>query len=257
MRKVSLALMAICLVAAPSDLGAQTVRGRVTRESDGGAVGFAEVRLLDRAGRSSSAVQSDSLGFFVVRAPRPGEYSVQADQLGYERLVSPLLLLADGQTVVADFELPTDPIEIEGLKVEVEAQARIRRDLRMFGVRAEMLGPRFIGLAAIEKRAEARDFGRILRWQSIPGMTIERSDDTSPPKPKPYICVRVRVRTPCALNVWNGALITLETGYFIPSESLGAIVLLLPEEATLIYGTAGAGGAVLLFTRDFGRDDRP
>jgi Carboxypeptidase regulatory-like domain len=255
MRSGFRALAAVTLLVGPGNLAAQTVRGRVTTESDGQAIRFAGVRLLDSSERSAASVLSDSLGFYVVSAPRPGEYWVQVDQLGYERLRSPLLRLEGGHTVTVDFELPTDPIEIEGLRVEAEGQARIRRDLRMFGVRAETLGRRFVDLAAIERRTEARDFGRVLQWQSIPGMTIQRSDDVSPPALRPFICVRLRVRGPCALNVLNGALISLETGYEVPSESLGAIVLLTPQEATLLYGTDGAGGAVLLFTRDFGRDD--
>lgn len=44
-------------------------------------------------------------------------------------------------------------------------------------------------------------------------------------------------------------MITRETAYSIPAESLEAIAVLTPEEATTIYGTGADGGAVLLFSR--------
>lgn len=101
MQKSGLALV-VYLVAVPFGLGAQTVRGHVTAESDGEAIGLADVQLLDDEGIVTSSIAADSLGFYEVTAPGPGEYRLQVDQLGYERLLSPPFVLAEGQTVVAD-----------------------------------------------------------------------------------------------------------------------------------------------------------
>lgn len=230
-------------------LSAQMVEGRISDEASRQPLAFADVRLLTVDERVAAVGVSDSAGRYRIGAPEPGSYRVQVDLIGYARLLSPLLALRTGRTVTADFELPADPIELEGLRVEADALERIRDDLRMYGVRLADLGERFVDRAAIERRWAARDFGQVLQWQSVPGMTVTRSDDFGTGR-KPSVCVRlVADRARCALVILNGARVGLETAALVPPESLRAMAVLQPAEATLIYGTLGGGGAVLLFTR--------
>lgn len=241
-------IVGVALLLSPLGIMAQVIEGRVTDASGQTPLPFAQVQLLDVEGQAVVVRSSDADGRFQLKAEREGAYRVRVDLLGYQRLESPLLELQQGQTVVADFELPVDPIELEGLRVEVEALERIKTDLRMFGVRVDDLGQRFVDQTTINRRATASDFGGVLQWQSIPNVQIVRGDDVSPPSPT--ICVRqVASRATCALTVLNGSPVSLETAYSVPREALRAIVLLTPVEATLLYGTSGTGGAVLLFTR--------
>lgn len=234
---------------APVGLSAQAVQGRISDEMSREPLAFADVRLLTVDGEVAAVDVSDSAGRYRIGAPEPGSYRVQVDLIGYARLLSPLLALRAGRTVTADFELPADPVELEGLRVEADALERIRDDLRMYGVRLDDLGERFVDQAAIERRWAARDFGQVLQWQSVPGMTVIRSDDFGTGS-KPSVCVRlVADRARCALVILNGARVGLVTAALVPPESLRAMAVLQPAEATLIYGTQGGGGAVLLFTK--------
>lgn len=246
---VALCLPGLFVTSAPARADAQVVAGRTTSEASGAALGLVAIQLLDtHEGVVSSAV-SDSSGVYAMEVPEDGAYYVQADMLGYQPLRTPLLKLSVSRRVTADFELRADPIGLEGLKVEIDVTERLERELASFGVHPDAIGERFVSSADIARRATARDFGHVLQWQSIPGMQVTRGDEVDPRPSRLYICVRLRPRADCAVMVLNGARITLETAYDIPADALRAIVVLTPEESTLLYGTDGGGGAVLLFTR--------
>jgi hypothetical protein len=238
------------LLGGPRATHAQIVQGRIADELGGQPLHAVEVRLLTADGDVAAVAASDSVGSYAVRAPRGGVYRVQADLLGYVQLRSPLLDLPEGRTVTADFEMPNDPIELEGLRVEVEAMERIRDELRSYGVRVDALGERFVDAETIASIPRASDFGKVLQWRSVPGMRVVRSDDLSQGPVKAWVCVRlIAGRSDCAVTVLNGTRITLEAAYHVPAEALRAIALLTPQDATTLYGTDGVGGAVLLFTR--------
>jgi hypothetical protein len=240
------------LLGGPRATHAQIVQGRITDELAGEPLHAVEVRLLTDDGDVAAVALSDSVGSYSVRAPRGGVYRVQADMLGYLQLRSPLLDLPEGRTVTADFEMPNDPIELEGLRVEVEAIERIREELRSYGVRVDALGEGFVDAETIASIPSASDFGKVLQWRSVPGMRVVRSDDVSVAARvgNPRVCVRlIPGRPQCAVTVLNGTRITLEAAYLVPAAALQAIAVLQPEDATTLYGTDGVGGAVLLFTR--------
>jgi hypothetical protein len=240
------------LLGGPRATHAQIVQGRITDELAGQPLHAVEVRLLTADDDVAAVAVSDSVGSYAVRAPRGGVYRVQADLLGYLQLRSPLLDLPEGRTVTADFEMPNDPIELEGLRVEVEAIERIREELRSYGVRVDALGEGFVDAETIASIPSASDFGKVLQWRSVPGMRVVRSDDVSVAARvgNPRVCVRlIPGRPQCAVTVLNGTRITLEAAYLVPAAALQAIAVLQPEDATTLYGTDGVGGAVLLFTR--------
>lgn len=243
------ALVAAIWASMPTHATAQVVEGRVTDESGGATLAGADVRLLDASRNGVERVATDAAGMFRIDAGEAGDYYVVVDLLGYERLESPLVALAAGEAVRIDFEMPTDPIELEGLRVEADRLEEIKRDVAMFGVRVDDLGERFVDAETIAERPHARDFGLVLQWQSIPQMRVIRSEDGFNPG-KPEVCVTLTVlRDACAVTVLNGTRVTLETAASIPPEALEAIVVLDQYEAGLMYGLDGGNGAVLLFTR--------
>lgn len=250
-KEVSTSLLVVA-VALASDVGttsAQVVEGRVTEEGVGRPLPDVDVRLLDASRDEVERVASDGLGAYLIRAPRPGDYYVVVDMIGFQRLESPLVALDEDETVSIAFELPPDPIELEGLRVEADRLEEIKRDIAMFGVRADDLGERFVDAETIANRPHARDFGRVLQWQSIPQMRVVRSEDAFNPG-EPDVCVMLDLlRDACALTVLNGAVVTRATAASVPPEALEAIVVLDHIYATTLYGTDGGNGAVLLFTR--------
>lgn len=237
------AIATLVLLTAPTSVEAQTVTGRVTADLDGVALRGVSVLLVSESNESVRRVSTDESGTYVLRAAA-SSYRVVADHLGYERLESPLFTLTDDQTVNIDFELPMDPVEVEGIRVEVEQREELRRRVNQYGVNVDNIGARYVARDAIMRRATATHLGQILVWQNLAGIRI-RYNETPP-----SICVQaVRGRVRCALTVLDGQVIDDEFAASIPPEMLEAIVVLTPVEATLSYGTDGGGGAVLLFTR--------
>ena len=239
-----LTLSWLLAVAGTGGASAQVAMGVVTDESTGAPVAGAEIALLDDARDVVRRAVSDATGRYSVQAPEAGAYWITADFLGYARLESPLLSLEGERTVVVDFELPVDAIELEGLEVEAERDRALRERLRLYGVRPEALGARWVGRKEIERWQAAEDFGVALRAQAIPSMVVTRTADSGG---IPRVCVSYR-RGGCALIVWNGTPISERTAGLIPPMSLESIVFLTPHEATLSYGTDGGNGAVLLFS---------
>lgn len=251
-RVVAVLGMTSTLALVPTLAGAQVIHGRITDESGTVPLSAAEVSLLAPDGSVAAVVLSDPDGRYRINPPEPGNYSLRVDLLGYERLTSPLLALDDG-IMLADFEMPAAPIELEGLSVEAEATQRIRDDLETFGVKLDVLGERFVDRAAIEARPTARDFGHVLQYQSVPGIRVARSDDMpnylQPLRSSMCVTISRNTRGGCALVALDGALITAEAAAMIPVHSLQGIAVLTPPEATQRFGTDASGGAVLLFTR--------
>lgn len=242
-----------CLLAAgllalvPVLASAQVVHGRVTEEGTVRPLIDAEIQLLDAQRQLVFRSAADVAGRYSITTPTPGNYYLIVDRIGFQRLETPLLSLAAGDTMTAAFELPPDPIELEGLRVEADRLEEIRREAASFGIRIDDIGERFVSRERIEARPAARSFGKVLQWQTIPRMRIIDGTDTGGP---PRVCVMLRLnRDRCALNIVNGALVTLEAAAMIPPEAIEAIVVMEPHEATTLWGTDGGGGAVLIFTR--------
>lgn len=237
------AIVTLILATTAASVEAQTVTGHVTAELDGVALRDVSILLLSESNETLRRVSTDGSGLYVIQAPA-SSYKVVADHLGYERLESPLVALADDQTVTIDFELPIDPVEVEGVRVEVEQREALRRRVSQYGVNINNIGRRYVPRDVIMRRATATNLGQILVWQNLAGIRI-RFNETPP-----SLCVQaVRGRVRCALTVLDGQVIDDEFAASIPPHALEAIVVLTPVEATLSYGTDGGGGAVLLFTR--------
>lgn len=231
----------------PGVAEAQTVRGRVTEEGSARPLPSVDIQLLDASRELVARAAGDVSGLYSIDAPAPGNYYVVVDLLGYQRLETPLVELAAGDTLSAAFELPLDPIELEGLRVRADRLEEIKREISRFGVNPDVMGQRFVDAETIARRPGVRNFGKVLQWQSIPQMSIVDGDDVG--SPKPFVCVRLRMNSErCAITVLNGAPVTLEAAASIPPEAIEAIAVLEPYEATTLWGTDGGGGAVLIFT---------
>lgn len=90
-----------------------TLIDRVNREPIGGAL----VTLVDGGGGEwSSAVTGDG-GRFVLAAPEPGGYRIRVERLGYRVWTSSGLTLEAGESRIAAFWVPVEPLPIPGLEV--------------------------------------------------------------------------------------------------------------------------------------------
>lgn len=219
----------------------------------------AAVRLLDKDGKERAQVLSDSLGRFVLTPPKAGDYYLEATRIGYQRSLSPLLAFAvRDDRVQLDLMMTPAPIGLEGLSVEVDVETRAAEDLKLSGVTPMELGNRWISRKDIEAVAIRPDVGNILEHQSIAGIRIIRPENMVPGGDDVGLCVSLaRARTAsgqgtCALVVLDGVPISGEQALFVDPETVEGMAVLLPTEATLLYGTRGGRGALRIWTRSGG-----
>ena len=97
--RLSLAILGAATLAclAPARLSAQLVEAGVARDAKlGTPLACLHVALLDSAGRAVQHTVTDSIGQFLLEAPRPGRYRVQFLVYRWEPLAGPVVTLAEG-----------------------------------------------------------------------------------------------------------------------------------------------------------------
>jgi len=122
----SLLAAALLLLAAPVE-AQQVVVGRVTDELfdmplEGVQVMF-ELRDADDEG---TLVVTDAEGRFAALLPGPGDYLLRTLLRRYEPTLYPLTVEASDETIEIVVQLAPEPVELDGIFVEVEAEERSR-----------------------------------------------------------------------------------------------------------------------------------
>lgn len=238
LRLVALSATAIALFSvAPSEMAAQVVQGRVSDASTERGVPNSVVRLLNVRGDSRAAATTDSLGFYRMLVPAAGNWTLRAEQLGYDPTSSREMVVQESSdTVVVDLVLRPTPIPIRGVEVSTD---RVNQRLRQFlGASPGQLRVRPIRYQAIRDQAmRGRVLSDLVEAQGIPNLRV------LPGRTGP--CYQHRGRG-CVPVFLDGARLTRAPNSSLPLEMLGAIVILLPNELI-----AYPEGAVLLFTTGF------
>jgi hypothetical protein len=132
---IQAAVLALLLSGADTAI-AQLVHGVVSDNATGEPVAAAVVILLDAEGAVAALAATGSGGRYEILASAPGEYAVQAQQMGYGTRTSPRFSLAAGRRVRIDLELTVEPVTLDPIRVQTGM--RERRD-RTLGVGATVL----------------------------------------------------------------------------------------------------------------------
>src|SRR5688500_17972605 len=111
---------ALLLVAAPAETDGQTLRCRVVDTSSETAVAGATLQLLAPDSQVVIAGLSGDAGAFSLLAPRPGEYMLRIERLGYQTSVVGPLRLRAGAFLDVTIALGPAALPVEGVRVEVE-----------------------------------------------------------------------------------------------------------------------------------------
>jgi hypothetical protein len=236
-------------------LQAQTIIGYAVDDDRGSPVAGAVVRLLDRDGNERGQALADSAGRFVLSPPEPGEYSLEATRLGYQITRSPLLALTGIGTAELELIMVPAPIGLEGFEVEVDAVSEAEDQLRLAGIEPAELGNRFVSQEQIDAVEIKPDVGSVLEWSQIGGMRVLRPENTTTGSDKVGLCVSLaRARTGqgrdrCAMVVWNGVQVDQISALAIDPASIGAMAVLTPIEAVILYGVRGEAGALVMWSR--------
>jgi len=248
--------LAILGLARPPDISAQTILGQILDDVRLSPVPGAVVRLLDRDGTERAQAFADSLGRFTLAPPEDGEYVMEAVRLGYETARTPLLSLHVGGSAPLELTMVPEPIGLQGLEVSVDAQAN--ELLQRIGTTTATLGPRWISPEKVEAVAMKRDVGSLIEWNQVPGTAVIRDENTVPGSDRMGLCISLQRANSaggvkrCALVVLNGALVRGVQAIMIDPESIEAMAILVPREATTIYGSMGGVGAVVIWTKQGG-----
>jgi hypothetical protein len=115
---------------------AQAIRGRVLEQGTTTPVWTAFVVLLDEQGVQRGAALTDTTGHFFIRAPAPGNYMVRIERIGHGSTLSPALEIVAGRILVHHFEVPIEPIVLDGISASSTRRCRIPREL---GVETQLL----------------------------------------------------------------------------------------------------------------------
>lgn len=202
---------------------AQVVTGRVTEEN-GLAVPGALIRLLDDAGQARAGVLSDSDGRYRLRAPAPGTYQLRAQRIGLSSVTAAAFTVDAGGAHVQDFELRSNPIELEG----IVAWGRQRCDLRE-GEGTALLALWEEARTAFEVVAHTRDAAPYR-------LEMHRFTRELDPESGSVLSESARTRT----GYWSGSPFValdpddLMAGGFVRPERDGSIVFYLPDVDVLL-----------------------
>ena len=136
----------------------------------------------------------------------------------------------------------------------MDAVTRAEDELKLAGIEPRDLGNRFIGLEKIEAITIKRDPGSILEWNQVGGVNVLRPENTTSGSDNIGLCVtfartRTMGRGRCAMIVWNGVQIDNIAALDLDPETIGAMAVLSPIEAVILYGKRGEAGAVVMWTR--------
>lgn len=118
--------LAAVFLALPSLLSAQAVAGQLSDAGSQKPVQGALVLLLDEESEVQGGFLTDEEGRFMIPAPGPGRFSLQAERIGYRTTATPPFLLEEGQTRVVSMLTAQVPVELGGLTVEGRSRCVVR-----------------------------------------------------------------------------------------------------------------------------------
>lgn len=232
----------------------QEVVGTVIDRTTGTPLAGAEVLLRGTESGGLLTTSSDAQGRFSFENLGFSQFRVEVFHPGYVSASTEVTLQVTGAVPTLDVLLRPDPIELDPVDVEVDRRAGLEARLALYGVRLADLGRRVIDDEAVTRFPGVRDVGEMLERQSLPGVQVHRQDKSWEPN-FGDLCVSLqRGRTAagnerCSLIVLDGVILGASGAALVPPEMVSAVVVLLPTEATLVFGTRGGAGAVLLFSR--------
>ena len=218
--------------------------GRVTETEDGSALANAIVSVPD----ASVQIMTGDEGWYFLTGVPVGTHEVRVHRFGFLEAVDTVELGPDS-TIVKDFRLRPDPVLVDGLVVTAEAEPigrlahrRVIRSEDIARTQATTVTQLLQGLVpGLTQTVTSGDVGAAptLRIRGI------RSMEATPPL---FFLDGVRVgsarfRGPAG----TGTILTFLDN--INPRDLDRVEVLNATEATTLFGTDAAGGAILIYTK--------
>lgn len=221
-----------------------SIVGRITEAATGAPLPEALVSVSG-TGRQ---IRSGENGWYFLTGVPAGVHEITVGLLGYA-VVRDTVELAPGDALSADFQLPAEPIPVDELVISAEADPLRNLTHRRVISREELEG------------RHASTMNQLLQGL-VPGVTQTVTSGEAGAAPQ----VRIRgvrsLRPNPPLFIIDGVRVTSArtggppgTGSIlsfldvITPRDVDRIEILHASEATTLYGTDAAGGAILIFTR--------
>lgn len=167
---LGVAFAALFLAASRPAVAQQSVTGRVIDEVSGTPVPTAIVVLLAVDSTAVTQTLSDVEGRFALEVPEAGSYLIQVSRIGVGDFRSSVFAVADGEDIRFEVTVPTTPVEMTPLVVEVQGdRGRDGFRRRMEAGRGIFLDP---GDLAARDPVELVDFFRDLDGVRVTWRTV-------------------------------------------------------------------------------------
>ena len=152
-----------------SEVGAQTVQGKLLDAENAEPVSMAGVFILSAGREVLVRSASDTAGFYSIDAPEAGQYYIHVQRIGYFENETPLFQAEAGRTYAVDIEMRPEPIRIDPLSVTVrneELESFLTLEFgenpnALFGYRAHQ------GAILQEAKLRAKDNTDVLRRLNV------------------------------------------------------------------------------------------
>jgi hypothetical protein len=233
----------VCLPALDAQ-GSGAILGRISDQETGATISEALVSISG----TNLRVLSGEHGWYVLSGIPAGMHEVTVGLLGYE-LIRDTIQVASGDALDMDFQLVSEPIPVDGLVVSAEAEPlrnlahrRVVRREELERRQASTMSQLLQGLVpGVTQTVTSGDAGASARIR-IRGV---RSLRDSPPL---FFVDGVRVASARTGGPpGTGAILTFLDN--INPKDVERIEIVHAAEATMLFGTDGAGGAILIYTR--------
>lgn len=105
------------MLSAWSVADAQEIRGAIRSENDLNPIDGASITVIDERERELGQSVTDSLGLFVLPVPRPGDYRVRVERIGYASFTSATVSLAGAEVVRVEIRLSESAVSLDAITI--------------------------------------------------------------------------------------------------------------------------------------------
>ncbi|OYQ43252.1 hypothetical protein CHU92_03600 [Flavobacterium cyanobacteriorum] len=131
----------------------------VVTDTTGAAISGASLLVKDSGNSIVSYTNSEDKGKYTITVPKPGEYTLVVNHLGYKKIEDKLKVASQEETITRNFVLEEVGFMLKEVVIEAEAPVRSRGDTLVYDAKALSTG----------KEAVVEDL-----LKNIPGITVQK-----------------------------------------------------------------------------------
>ena len=111
-----------------ANASAQIVRGTVVDDSNNAPLQGVFIALIDSLGSHAGGTLSDAKGFYAIRAPYQGRFTLRAERIGHRSTTTQSFMITEDRAHTVDIRAPVAAIELESIDVRGARRCEVRRE---------------------------------------------------------------------------------------------------------------------------------